>query len=99
MSKTSTKGRVAAPQVLTANDLRNGAVVFLDKAGGWTTRIAKAEVIVDSARAAALLEAANARQATELVGPYLIDVDAATGKPLHLREQIRAEGPTAPVFA
>lgn len=99
MSKTSTKGRVAAPQVLTANDLRNGAVVFLDQTGGWSTRIADAEVIVDPARAALLLEEANARQATELVGPYLVDIDDATGKPLHLRELIRAEGPTAPVFA
>ncbi len=98
MSKTSTKGRVAAPQVLTANDLKNGAVVFLDKAGGWTSRSGEARVIDDAAEAAALLDKANALQATQLVGPYLIDVDAE-GRPLHLRELIRAEGPTAPVFA
>jgi len=98
VSKTSTKGRVAAPQVLTANDLKNGAVVFLDKAGGWTNRISEARVIDDAAEAATLLDKANALQATQLVGPYLVDVDAA-GRPLHLRELIRAEGPTAPLFA
>lgn len=97
MSKTSTKGRVAAPQVLTANHLAKGGVVFLDRAGGWTTRIREARVIHDPAEAATLLDQANALQATELVGPYLVDVDAE-GRPLHLREQIRAEGPTAPAL-
>ncbi len=34
-------------KVITANDLRDGLVVFLDQEGGWTVHIAEARVVED----------------------------------------------------
>lgn len=84
-------------QVLTANRLRDGAVVYLTTGGDWSEDI-------DEARRAAPAEAeaelvplgARAVAACEVVGPYLIEVEAGAGRvlPRSLRERIRAFGPT-----
>jgi hypothetical protein len=87
-------------KVITANDLRDGRVVFLDADGGWTHDIAAARVIEDGPD----LDAANAYARTQhdarvVVEPYPIDVQITGGVPLpvRLREKIRADrGPTIP---
>ncbi len=85
-------------KVITANDLRDGLVVFLDGEGGWTHDIAAARVVEDGPD---LDEARRLRQgagdARVVVEPYPIDVDgdrrrAGAGAPART---IRAErGPT-----
>jgi sulfite reductase (NADPH) hemoprotein beta-component len=82
-------------QMVTANRLRDGAVVFLAAGGRWTRRVAEGHVAETEGHAAALLSAAEAVP-TEVVGPYLIEVAAQGGSwvPLRYRERIRAEGPS-----
>jgi hypothetical protein len=85
-------------KVITANDLRDGLVVFLDAQGGWVHDIAGARVVEDGPD----LESANAyakaqHDARIVVEPYPIDVQVTDGVPVptRLRERIRAErGPT-----
>lgn len=87
-------------QVLTANRLSDGAVVFLAAGGRWTEHIAAAS-IAEKAEAEALAKAGEAR-AGEVIAPYLIDValEAEGPRPLRYRERIRAFGPSIhPQFA
>jgi hypothetical protein len=82
-------------QMVTANRLRDGAVVFLGPSGRWTERVDGGQVADAEAEAGALLRSAEASP-TVVVGPYLIDV-APQGEgwiPLRYRERIRAEGPS-----
>lgn len=86
-------------RVVTANRLGDGLVVYLDRDGGWTERIADGRVAADEAEAGELMAvAARAAAACQVVEPYLIDVadDAGGPRPLRRRERIRAEGPTVP---
>ena len=82
-------------QIVSANDLLDGDVIYLAAAGGWTRRLAEAAVAHDDAAAAALLAAAE-MQPDVAVGPYLAEV--ATGgpapRPLHYREVFRTRGPS-----
>jgi hypothetical protein len=85
-------------KVVTANDLRDGLVVFLTPDGGWSHDIAASRVIEDGPD----LDAANAyakaqHDARIVVEPYPIDVTVTNGIPVpqRLREKIRADhGPT-----
>jgi hypothetical protein len=84
-------------QVLTANLLRNGLVVFLADGHAWSPWIADA-VVARSKQAAAELEARGtaAAKANIVVGPYLIDVIEENGtiRASHIREHLRALGPS-----
>ena len=89
-----------ALQVLTANRLRDGVVVYLDGDGQWSERIEAAQ-LVEAAQGDALVAAA-AHTAGEVVAPYLIDVEAEAGRvtPRRYRERLRAFGPSIhPQFA
>jgi Protein of unknown function (DUF2849) len=83
------------PQMLTANRLNDGAVVFLAHDGRWAPRIGEARVIIDEGEATMLLQAAESAK-TAVVAPYLIEVaEQADGWiPVRYRERIRAEGPS-----
>jgi hypothetical protein len=84
-------------QIVTANRLSDGVVLFMDAAGGWTDDFALAAVYPDAATlAAALTLAAEAVAACQLVDPYGIEVELRNGHyaPKALREAIRASGPT-----
>jgi hypothetical protein len=81
-------------KVATANRLSDGAVVFLAEQGQWSEEIDSAMVAVESA---GLTEAAKRAEAVNHVtGSYLIDVERRDGRvhPQHIRERIRALGPT-----
>lgn len=82
-------------QLITANDLRTGRVVYFTAESGWTADLAGAELLEDEAHAALRLIEASA-QGTRVVGPYLIPVMRGPQgpEPLSLRERIRATGPT-----
>lgn len=86
--------RAFSPQIVSANDLMDGDVVYLDPAGQWSRSLDDAAVAETSEDATALLERAN--QPGRVVGPVLIDV-ALTGvrpEPTHLREKLRERGPS-----
>jgi hypothetical protein len=83
-------------QVLTANRLRDGEVVYW-RAGEWLTAFPAAEVFPEAAGAEAALSAAGESVRDRVVvNPYLFDVreDAGSLRPVKEREIIRAAGPT-----
>ena len=87
----------AALQAVTANRLRDGAVVFRTEAGEWSTLLIESQTASNETAAAQLLAAAevDAKNAI-VVGPYLFAVTDKSGElqAVTLRERIRAAGPT-----
>ena len=84
-------------QIVTASRLADGAVVFLDDAGGWTERLDRASLFDGKPATAAGLEAGKAAESASLVlDVYAVDVTVQAGDivPVKLREAIRARGPT-----
>ncbi len=90
-------------QVVIANRLSDGLVVFLAAApgaprGDWKLRLDEASVAAEDARAEELLALglASARERQEVIDPYLIEVEqTASGlRPTKYREVIRCFGPT-----
>lgn len=79
-------------QVLTANRLDSGDVVFWSGAG-WVEQFADALLFEDAAAAERTLAEAKA-QPTLLIDPYLIDITADGSAPVSFRERIRALGPS-----
>lgn len=91
--KRSAKGK--ASQVVTANDLITGAVVFRTAAGSWSRSIGDALVADEHEAAEATLADALADVERHIVvEAYLVDVrrEGANAVPLLLREAIRAAG-------
>ena len=88
--------RAFRPCVVTANDLFDGDVVYLDPDGVWTRRLSAARLFEDEAEAHHHLTEAEAQE-DAVIGPYL--ADAAPGghqgpEPVHFREAFRATGPS-----
>ncbi len=84
-------------QVLTANRLSDGAVVYLTPAGTWSETITDSRIAEDAEASAALMAAGlNVAGGRVADAPYLIDVVADEGgvRPLRYREQLRASGPS-----
>jgi hypothetical protein len=84
------------PQMLTANRLRDGDVLYR-KGDGWVPMLADGDVYKDAASADTALAAATAELArNQVVAPYLFEVRDVNGevKPVKEREIIRAAGPT-----
>jgi hypothetical protein len=84
------------PQMLTANRLRDGDVLYR-KGDGWVLFLNEGDVYPDQAGADAALAAATAElSANEFVAPYLFEVRDVNGaiRPVKEREIIRAAGPT-----
>jgi len=84
-------------QIIAANRLRDGLVVYQARDGGWSEHIAEAQLVHDETTGAAALTAARASvDARLVVDPALIDVATAgeAVRPTRLRELIRATGPT-----
>ena len=84
------------PQILTANRLSVGEVVYWSAAKGWVQRLADADVLADDAAEATLKGAAEFVRQRVVVNPYLFDVRVESGavRPVKMRETIRAAGPT-----
>lgn len=79
-------------QAITANRLLDGEVVYFTEQKEWVEDFASA-CIVAKDQAAALLAAATAGDfEAHIIEPYLFEV--ADGKPVSVREIIRAKGPT-----
>jgi len=84
-------------EIITANRLIDGVVVFQDEDGGWVEDFALAAVYPDAEATKVGLEMAKKAEARDyLVEPYAIPVEWRNGHyaPKALREAIRATGPT-----
>ena len=81
---------------ITANDLRDGLVVYLDDTGGWSEEIGGARIVTADCIEAALSDAGRAAASGRIVGAYEIAVARTEEgvRPLRLRERIRAFGPS-----
>lgn len=93
MAETKPKGQ----QIVAANHLLTGQVVYLTAEGDWSTDPAGAQFAETKEDAAALLERGRAGEAgNRIVGPELIAAERRDGKPwpTRNREVIRALGPT-----
>ena len=89
-------------QMIIANTLVDGFVVFLTDDNGWTHDIEKGALATNDADAASLLAQAKAAEAGNVViDPYLIPVVIENGRrvPTEYREYIRATGPTVAIPA
>ncbi|WP_237152139.1 DUF2849 domain-containing protein [Oryzibacter oryziterrae] len=85
------------PQIVTANRLADGDVVFRTASGDWVRDVNAAEVLSDKAAATTAELAAKADvAAARVIEVEVIDVTDADGAivPVRLRERIRAFGPT-----
>ena len=84
-------------QVISANRLNDGLVVYLTADGGWSERIAEARLIDGEADAVTATETAAGAVARQIiVDPYPVDIEENAGeiRPTRFREFIRAKGPT-----
>jgi hypothetical protein len=84
-------------QVISANRLADGIVVYLTDSGDWSEQIVAARVVdSDDGSTAALAQAGEAVARQFIVDPYPIDIDDSAGerRPTKFREFIRAKGPT-----
>ena len=85
------------PDVISANRLSDGAVVFYDSHGGWARTLAEAEVYLTRAEAdMALAQAKGDEMRNLVVDAYAFAVKTDHDGPLAvtLRDRIRATGPT-----
>ena len=86
-------------KILTANRLRNGETVYYTAAGSWSPYVTEAKVARTAEEADALAKTGAAAYAANLVVDVAV-IDIAPGapvKPAHIREVIRAQGPTVRV--
>jgi Protein of unknown function (DUF2849) len=84
-------------QIMTANRLRDGEVVFLTRSGEWNERIDEAALALEpEAQKALEARADEAVKATLITGPYLFEAERRDGRirATHMRERIRTLGPT-----
>jgi Protein of unknown function (DUF2849) len=85
------------PDVITANRLTDGLVVFQTVDGHWTEDFNRAAVLPDPEATADALKHAKQDEANNIVvEPYAVAVEERNGHlaPKALREAIRAAGPT-----
>lgn len=84
------------PKIVSANDLFEGHVIYLNRAGGWTRRLDLAAIAENENDAEALFKAAN--QPLTVVDPHLVEVSIeadGTVLPAHIRQRLRTNGPSA----
>ena len=90
------KIRITGPSIVTANRTADGAVIYRNRAQGWSTELSDAAIVRNADEARALLSEAVADD-VGAVGPYIAPVDVKDGEriePGNLREYIRLKGVT-----
>lgn len=89
--------RTGMSQVISANRLSDGIVVFRAKGGAWVEQLRDAEILPDAAAVKAALglveQDVKANQVIE-VAAFEVAVIHGQVEPVHLRDKIRARGPT-----
>jgi len=84
-------------QVISANRLSDGLVVYLASDDSWSEWISRGEIATDEAAADGLLARAKLAEENRIVlDPYLVQVAEDDGefRPTKYREFIRATGPS-----
>lgn len=84
-------------QMVSANRLTDGLVVYLTTDAGWSERLVDGHIAADETTAERILAVAKQAESDRIVvDSYLIDVANFDGelRPSKYREYIRAEGPT-----
>jgi len=82
--------------IVSANRLTDGRVVYLTRDGGWSESIIDGRSAATKEASADLLaDAERAVEAGIVVAPYLVSMadDGGAFAPLHFRERIRLFGP------
>ena len=85
------------PHILSANRLTDGVVVFLAASGDWVEGVAGAQVFADKASLDAGTQRAQravARNIVVDVAPVDVVLTPRGPEPTHIRDRIRAMGPT-----
>ena len=84
--------------IVTANELLSGAVVYLGRDGAWHAELDMARLFAPDEAEARDAAVAAAKGNVRLVGIETEKVTVEVGQvvPNRLRERIRANGPTAP---
>jgi hypothetical protein len=83
--------------VVTANEVLSGDTVFLTSKDKWVRGIDEAAVLkCEDSGFVALGDAQRDERANIVMGAYLVEVSRESGavRPVHIRERIRALGPT-----
>lgn len=83
--------------VVTANEVLSGDTVFRDPEDKWVRGIDGAAVLkCEDSGFVALGDAQKDERANIVMGAYLVEVSRESGaiRPVHIRERIRALGPT-----
>lgn len=85
-----------ALQAITANRLRDGAVVWLGKDGTWAERLEDAAAFDAAAAEQALGTARRDERENRIVGLYAFDVelDGTVPVPTKIKERLRGLGPS-----
>jgi hypothetical protein len=87
-------------RMITANRLDDGACVWMDRDGNWSTDIGNGKYGSEAETETLLKLAAVGVEKCLIVAPYAIDVEAdGEVVPVRFREQVRAKGPTIPFGA
>ncbi|HEY7749227.1 MAG TPA: DUF2849 domain-containing protein [Aestuariivirgaceae bacterium] len=84
-------------QILTANRLSDGDVVFLTSSGEWSLSVDDAVLASEPTAAKALeVRGKEAEAANVVTGAYLFDAERRDGRvrAVHIRERIRTLGPS-----
>ncbi len=89
--------RTGMSQVISANRLSDGIVVFRAPDGGWVEQLRDAEILADAAAVKAALvlveQDVKANRVIE-VEAFAVAIKDDHVEPVHLRDKIRAKGPT-----
>ncbi|MBK1696940.1 DUF2849 domain-containing protein [Rhodovibrio salinarum] len=89
--------KAKGPKAVTANRLSDGVVVYLTPEDVWAETPEQTDWAEDPQAQEALLERAEAFAGTSVVAPYLFAVQPqadGTVKPSHMKEVMRAKGPS-----
>lgn len=91
----SLKHKGKGPQALTANNLREGYVVWLTETMEWSADYDDVFLTEDEATIEKMQAQGEADDLANLItGVYFIDVDPETGLPARYRERFRVKGPS-----
>lgn len=87
-------------EILTGNELKSGATVYLDRAGAWVEDLQAARLFGPDEAEARDAAIAATKATFRILSLEIETVQVIDGAivPDRLRERIRSKGPTAPVF-
>ena len=87
------KGAKPAAYIVSANDLLNGDVVYLNANGSWSVALTEAKAFRQNEVADEAADYSHKAHAHLVVGVYVLAI-GADGVPLSTKERLRATGPS-----